>query len=145
MPVQNMPLEDVGLFGPIQSLVGDNSLWGGGKSKSSFGVANVPPLVAPFSVIRPGWSLQGCINEGDPYVNTMNGDHYENSALVPKDCVDHCDEKGFSMAGLEGGNACFCANQLDYNGSTNIVPWSKCLDTCSGSRTCSPYLFIPIH
>ena len=133
-PVKYLPLEDVGFFGTIPKLLGDNPQWGCGTAKSSTGSSNTPPLVAPYSVVANGWSEHGCIDEGDIYTNTMNGDKLVDQSMSPQLCVSYCNGKGFSMAGLESGDTCFCANQLDHNGSMNVVDFGKCLDRCAGSR-----------
>jgi hypothetical protein len=102
-PVKNLPLEDVGFYGPISRLLGDNAIWGDGIQKNSIGSTPVPPLVAPFSVTPNNWSEWGCIGEGDPSTNTMNGDKVVDQYMTPQQCVKNCDGKGFSMAGLENG------------------------------------------
>ncbi|KAG8786722.1 hypothetical protein FRB91_001387 [Serendipita sp. 411] len=132
-PAKYLPLEDVGFYGPLQKLQGDNPVWGGGTSKATTGSSNTPPLVAPFSVVSSGWTEHGCIDEGDPYVNTMNGDKLVDQSMNPQMCVSYCDGKGFSLAGIENGDTCFCANQLDHNGSMNVVDFGKCLVKCVGS------------
>ncbi|KAG8809047.1 hypothetical protein FRC17_003637 [Serendipita sp. 399] len=132
-PAKYLPLEDVGFYGPLQKLQGDNPVWGGGTAKGTTGSSNTPPIVAPFSVVASGWTEHGCINEGDPFVNTMNGDRFVDQSMNPQMCVSYCDGKGFSLAGIENGDTCFCANQLDYNGSMNVVDFGKCLVKCKGS------------
>jgi len=97
------------------------------------GSSNTPPLVAPFSVLPDGWEEHGCISEGAPYVNTMNGDHIEQDDMSPLVCVNHCNQKGFSLAGLDGDKGCFCANSLENGGTMNRLN-DQCTFTCSGSR-----------
>jgi len=64
----------------------------------------------------------------------MTGDKLVDPSMSPQMCVSYCDGKGYSMAGLESGDTCFCANQLDHNGSMNVVDFAKCLDRCAGSH-----------
>lgn len=104
-PNKYLPLEDVGFYGPISKLLGDNPVWGGGVAKVTSGGSNTPPLVAPWSVVTDGWQEHGCINEGDPYTNTMTGDHWVDQSMNPQNCVTHCDSLGFSMAGLASGRS----------------------------------------
>lgn len=132
-PAKYLPLEDVGFYGPISKLLGDNPVWGNGITKATTGSSNTPPLVAPWSVVSSGWQEFGCIDEGDPYTNTMNGDKVVDQSMSPQMCVSHCNGKGFSLAGLGSGDTCFCANQLDHNGHLTVVDMAKCLDRCSGS------------
>lgn len=133
-PAKYLPLEDVGFYNTIPKLLGDNAVWGGGVPKVSTGSSNTPPLVAPWSVVANGWEEHGCINEGDIYTNTMTGDQWVDESMDPQVCVSHCDSKGFSMAGLENGDTCFCSNQLEHNGSMSLVDFSQCLIKCAGSH-----------
>ncbi|CCA66766.1 related to glyoxal oxidase precursor [Serendipita indica DSM 11827] len=102
-PAKYLPLEDVGFYGPISKLLGDNPVWGNGITKATTGSSNTPPLVAPWSVVSSGWQEFGCIDEGDPYTNTMNGDKVVDQSMSPQMCVSHCNGKGFSLAGLGSG------------------------------------------
>ncbi|PVG04652.1 hypothetical protein CPB86DRAFT_831140 [Serendipita vermifera] len=107
-PVKNLPLEDVGFYGPIARLLGDNAVWGDGVPKNSIGSTPTSPLVAPYSVVPNNWNEVGCINEGDPYTNTMGGDKVVDQFMTPQQCVRNCNDKGFSIAGLENGKLYIC-------------------------------------
>ncbi|KIM21268.1 hypothetical protein M408DRAFT_333579 [Serendipita vermifera MAFF 305830] len=133
-PVKYLPLEDVGFYGTIPQLLGNNQQWGCGATKATTGSSNTPPLVAPYSVLANGWSEHGCIDEGDPYTNAMNGDKLVDNSMSPRTCVAYCDGKGFSMAAVASGDTCFCANTLEHNASMNLVDFGKCLMPCAGSH-----------
>jgi hypothetical protein len=59
-----MPVEDVGIYGGLDKLPGDNPVWGGGAPKVLTGVSNTPPWGSPFSTLPKGWVGHGCIDEG---------------------------------------------------------------------------------
>ena len=59
-----MPVEDVGIYGGLEKLPGDNSLWGGDVAKVPTEVSNIPPWGSPYSTLPSGWVEHGCINEG---------------------------------------------------------------------------------
>ncbi|CAG8564533.1 12075_t:CDS:2 [Acaulospora colombiana] len=125
-PVKNLPLEDVGFYGSITRLLGDNAVWGDGISKNSIGSTPTPPLVAPYSVVPNNWNQVGCINEGDPYTNTMNGDKVVDQFMTPQQCVKNCNDKGFSIAGLE--------NDYEWcGGGRNLRIWTKRGDAAADS------------
>ena len=65
-PASKMPVEDVGIYGGLEKLPGDNPLWGGDVPKVLTGVSNTPPWGSPYSTLPSGWVEHGCINEGVP-------------------------------------------------------------------------------
>ena len=65
-PENNAPVEDVGLYGPLKKLPGDNPIWGGTVTKVLTGVSDDPPFGPTNSTLPPDWVEYGCINEGAP-------------------------------------------------------------------------------
>ena len=64
-PDTKMPVEDVGIYGGLDKLPGDNPVWGGDVAKVLTGVSNNPPWGSAFSTFPSGWVQHGCI-EGAP-------------------------------------------------------------------------------
>jgi len=65
-PENHVPVEDVGLFGPLKKLPGDNPIWGGSVAKVTTGVSDNPPFGSPYSTLPSNWVEHGCIDEGAP-------------------------------------------------------------------------------
>jgi hypothetical protein len=65
-PASKMPVEDVGIYGGLEKLPGDNPIWGGNVPKVLTGVSNNPPWGSPYSTLPSNWVKHGCINEGAP-------------------------------------------------------------------------------
>ena len=65
-PESQMPIEDVGLYGGLEKLPGDNPIWGGNVKKVPTGVSNNPPFGSPYSTLPANWEEYGCIDEGAP-------------------------------------------------------------------------------
>ena len=113
-PDSKMPVEDVGIYGGLNKLPGDNPIWGGNVKKVPTGVSNNPPWGSPYSTLPSNWVKHGCINEGAPssqilicqcsfhgsvgniYVNAMTGDKRVDPYMYPGLCVQYCNSKGAS-------------------------------------------------
>jgi hypothetical protein len=102
-PKRKIPLEDVGLFGTLASLPGDNNEWGGNKEKTLKGNEDLnKPFASPFGEVKAGWKEFGCIAEGRPGSTTLNKHRFEDKSMGPQFCVAECDKRGFKLAGLDG-------------------------------------------
>ena len=64
--VTELPVEDVGIYGGLDKLPGDNPIWGGNVPKKLTGVSNNPPWGSGVSTLPDGWVYHGCIDEGEP-------------------------------------------------------------------------------
>ncbi|KAJ8495990.1 hypothetical protein ONZ45_g12635 [Pleurotus djamor] len=84
--------------------------------------ASSPPVVA-------GWQYEGCYADsvGDRSLPTQMS--LSGGATIEK-CVAACDNGGFSFAGLEYADECFCGSSLESAGK----PASECSMTCKGNR-----------
>ena len=63
-PESKMPIEDVGIYGGLKMLPGDNALWGGNVTKVRTGVSNNPPYGSPYTTLPSNWAYHGCMNGG---------------------------------------------------------------------------------
>jgi len=64
-----------------------------------------PPLAA---VEISGYTLKGCYSDSANRV--LAAYSFINSKMTIKMCLDTCKSRGFSIAGVESGNQCYCAN-----------------------------------
>jgi len=65
-PTSQLPVEDVGIYGGLDKIPGDNPPWGGSVPKKPTGVSNKPPFGSAVSPLPNGWEYHGCIDEGEP-------------------------------------------------------------------------------
>ena len=65
-PESKIPVEDVGIYGGLKQLPGDNALWGGDVKKVLTGVSNNPPYGSPYSTLPSNWVYHACMNGGGP-------------------------------------------------------------------------------
>ena len=65
-PEHKAPVEDVGFYGGLKKLPGDNPIWGGNVTKVLTGVSNNPPFGSPYTTLPSNWEEFGCINGGAP-------------------------------------------------------------------------------
>jgi len=63
-PESDLPVEDVGFYGGLKQLPGDNALWGGNVTKVLTGVSNNPPFGSPYSTLPSNWAYYACMNGG---------------------------------------------------------------------------------
>jgi len=63
-PESKIPVEDVGIYGGLKQLPGDNAIWGGNVTKVLTGVSNNPPYGSPYSTLPSNWAFYGCMNGG---------------------------------------------------------------------------------
>ncbi|MCJ1306581.1 hypothetical protein MMC25_000224 [Agyrium rufum] len=122
----------LGFTGCNMPCAGNSSEMCGGSSRLS--VYNYTLYTPPQLVSKAGnFSLQGCFSEpaggralgAYTFTNTTN--------MTTEICVEGCQVKGYSFAGLEYGQECWCANAL--NSASAQVANSQCNKLCSGTST----------
>jgi hypothetical protein len=97
------------------------------STSSSSTAAGTPAPVT--SGLASGWSYSGC------YVDQTNGRILSNqqpdsSTLTPQSCISACSAAGYSVAGVEYADQCFCGNAI-VNGGTKSSS-GGCTMACSG-------------
>lgn len=77
---------------------------------------------------------QGCFAEGSG-VKALGAYSFTDAKLTPDMCKSYCNQLGYSLAGTEAGNRCFCDNT--FRGGQQL-PDSQCGTACVGnaSLTC---------
>ena len=66
-PENLLPVEDVGFYGGLKKLPGDNPIWGGDVPKVLTGVSDNHPFGSAYSTLPSNWVEHGCINGGAPF------------------------------------------------------------------------------
>ncbi|KAF5353434.1 hypothetical protein D9756_008033 [Leucocoprinus leucothites] len=125
-----------------------------GSSASSPGSAppaNTPyptstahPITSVTATAAPGstpteagelWSYYGCVEEGTTGSHrALTGPSYFRHDMTPGLCQSLC--SGYTFAGVEYGQECYCGNSLTNNGASGdtTLP-SKCSVPCAGSSS----------
>ncbi|KAJ7293964.1 hypothetical protein C8J57DRAFT_1270464 [Mycena rebaudengoi] len=81
----------------------------------------------------PGWVLSNaCVVDSSSRI--LQGYGAATSSNTPATCQSTCASKGFSMAGVENGNECYCANSFS-GGNPTVVSTSDCSVACSGNSS----------
>ncbi|KAJ7087734.1 WSC domain-containing protein [Mycena epipterygia] len=77
-----------------------------------------------------GWTLsRPCAV--DTSARILQGHSYSSSVLTPALCQNACTAKGFSVAGVENGNECYCGNAYVGGAPTNATS-ADCSVRCAG-------------
>lgn len=85
-----------------------------------------PPLVLPAN-----WTSQGCWVDG-AFGRILTGHQFDdNEDLTIESCIASCSAQGFSVAGVEYAEECWCDNQIK-NGGVQASP-SDCSMACPGN------------
>ncbi|KAF9450512.1 glycoside hydrolase family 71 protein [Macrolepiota fuliginosa MF-IS2] len=84
------------------------------------------------------WNYYGCTEEGTTGSRrALTGTSYSRPDMTPETCQGLC--AGYSFAGVEYGQECYCGNSLTNNGASGIpVSTDRCSQPCAGdsSKTC---------
>ncbi|WVR09514.1 hypothetical protein IAU60_006582 [Kwoniella sp. DSM 27419] len=79
-----------------------------------------------------GWDYVGCVTEGSK--RALPAKSYTDSAMTAELCTSYCKTQGYSLAGLQGWNQCYCDNALRNGLGTSAAAWT-CDQTCGGDNT----------
>jgi hypothetical protein len=86
--------------------------------------------VAPQNTSVGLAGYQGCY--ADSGVNALSAYKFSDSKMTPDMCKSYCNQLGYSLAGTESGNWCFCDNT--FRGG-QMLPDSQCSTACAGNST----------
>ena len=78
-----------------------------------------------------GWMYKGCYTDN---VKALRWQQPNNPNLTVQSCISLCYQLGYSIAGLEFQNQCFCGNAI-YNGNHLASSESDCNLPCTGNAT----------
>jgi len=85
------------------------------------------PTASPVAGIPAGWSGTGCFS--DNAQRALSSLSFDSDFMTVDWCVQTCNDRGFSMAGVENGRECYCGNSF-MNGAGSPLAASHCTMTC---------------
>ncbi|WQF76496.1 Putative carbohydrate-binding WSC [Colletotrichum destructivum] len=77
------------------------------------------------------WSYLGCHTDS-PSARVLSGASVHGSDMSQEKCIEFCDGKGYSVAGVEWGRECYCGYLLAS--SATKAPEEECSKPCEGNR-----------
>jgi hypothetical protein len=93
---------------------------------TSSAAASGPSTVASSG----GLTSQGCIQEVSG--RALRGTSMTSASMTIDMCVAYCTSNGYSMAGVEYAQECYCDNSLQGGASTSLVS-GQCNMPCAGN------------
>ncbi|RMY71810.1 hypothetical protein D0863_04914 [Hortaea werneckii] len=138
--------------GNLTSLPGCNPPTSSSDEDVAPSSCSTPAISSPtqyFSNMIPsvGWEYQGCASD-DIASRTLTGGFTWSDDMTVQHCIDYCKGEGFSLAGLEYANQCYCGNDYanqDAAPNPDILGncWQPCAgndqEVCGGSAALSVY------
>lgn len=80
-----------------------------------------------------GWSVLGCYSDNILF-RALTGSKTISANNTVRNCLSTCGQKGFTYAGVEFGNECYCGNQTNPS-PPQQVSTTLCGSTCSGNSS----------
>lgn len=77
------------------------------------------------------WAYAGCGTDSI-YARKFTGASTSSKTMTVETCVDFCSDKGFSVAGAEYGNECYCANSIPADAAPIPGYMGNCMMKCAG-------------
>ncbi|OWZ54809.1 glucan endo-1,3-alpha-glucosidase agn1 [Cryptococcus neoformans c45] len=101
---------------------------------TAHGLSKPPSLPTKRDTSLPdGWSTFGCVAESYDE-RLLQGFAFSSSSLTPLLCVTQCTKLGYTMAGTEYGDECYCGDNFNGNGG-GMAPSSICNMPCEGDTS----------
>ncbi|KAI0692895.1 hypothetical protein BC835DRAFT_1276877 [Cytidiella melzeri] len=131
-PDSTTPNEDVGLNDEISALPGCNALRAPGVAPSTVCAEAIPGFIPYETPLPSGWGKVGCIAEGTSG-RALSAASTTMSNMTTAGCVAFCTSKGFSIAGVEFGDECYCGNSFSNGATGTSVAVDQCNTACAGN------------
>lgn len=77
------------------------------------------------------WTSAGCVQDGA--ARALTGYSFTSKSMTTALCQSTCAQKGFSMAGIEYGQECYCGNSLVNGLGQQLDAGRACYMTCNGA------------
>ena len=132
--------EDVGLNDQISALPGCNPVRAAPSSAASCPGLVTPGFVETTAPLTPGWTDLGCIAEGTNG-RALTGASTTSPNMTLNYCAGFCGGQGFTYAGIEFGDECYCGNTFENGATDTPTNWYECSNPCAGSR--KSFLMLP--
>ncbi|OAL39094.1 hypothetical protein AYO20_01412 [Fonsecaea nubica] len=130
------PAVDEQVSGLLPALPGCNPVQPGPKATPQSG-CGAPTTITPSNttfftdLTSKGWSYMGCGT--DNYFNrVLTGASQSNGQMTNENCVAFCESKGFSIAGSEYADECYCGNSIPDSGKPVPGVVGACTMSCAG-------------
>ena len=91
---------------------------------------NNPSLYRNAAVLPTGWASTGC--RTDSSTRALSAYTFSSSSMTQELCMTTCLSKGFTLAGTEYSNECFCGNS--FSSTSTIVTDGSCDMNCAGNK-----------
>ncbi|KAF8318126.1 WSC-domain-containing protein [Clavulina sp. PMI_390] len=97
----------------------------------------------------PTWTSLGCFTDAN--TRALSGPNVIYSTTnTPQVCIAYCTSQGYSLAGVESGQECWCGNSVRYSGGAGQMsdtPATSCGTVCTGdkSQTCGGSWYLSIY
>ncbi|KAM5543649.1 hypothetical protein V8D89_002900 [Ganoderma adspersum] len=126
--------EQTGFDAPLTILPGCNPLWNGTVPKPACPDPNapIPSLVPAQTPVPSGWTEFGCIAEGTNG-RALTGASTTATNMTRGVCAAFCASQGFTLAGVEFSDECYCDNEMRNGASMSVVTWNECSNHCAGN------------
>ncbi|KAF9634771.1 Carbohydrate-binding WSC [Lasiodiplodia theobromae] len=95
-----------------------------------------------------GWDYLGCGNDQPEQGRTFPDERWvDDSGMTHGRCIDHCNGLGYTYAGIEYANECYCGDSLASDRMPWEGVWGNCILPCPGDETmeCGGYNAITIY
>ncbi|KAL1953046.1 hypothetical protein VTO42DRAFT_3739 [Malbranchea cinnamomea] len=80
-----------------------------------------------------GWAWIGCAVDNAGGQRILTGSSFRGADVTVERCIQQCKADGFSIAGVEYSEECYCGNSLEPSKMPSVTPMGNCLYPCSGN------------
>ncbi|EKM57698.1 uncharacterized protein PHACADRAFT_251488 [Phanerochaete carnosa HHB-10118-sp] len=124
--------EDVGLGDQISALPGCNPVRTDFSTEASCPNSVTPGFFNPVATLTPGWTDVGCIAEGTNG-RALTGASTTSPNMTVNFCAGFCGSKGYTYAGVEFGDECYCGSSFSNGANGSVTNWYDCSTPCAGN------------
>ena len=103
---------------------------GSGNGNGGGATSPTPSNAVNATAILP-WKYQGCYTDNSPNGRTLKNQQPDNKTLTVESCIAMCTSLGYTIAGMEYSDQCFCDNYI--RNSPSLVSDAKCSMGCAGN------------
>jgi hypothetical protein len=115
---------------------GDNSeICGGNNAMTVSYNATLGAANEADDLDMANYKHQGCYQDNYPNSRVLSGASTSSQSMTVNHCVSFCAKSGFTIAGVENGNECYCGNTLQTDGSTYGIQSGSCTYECAGDNS----------
>ncbi|KAL9096053.1 MAG: hypothetical protein Q9165_001575 [Trypethelium subeluteriae] len=133
------PMIDEPTSGELKALPGNNPIQGGPATAPNVPIKQMnipatPPPVDYKDMTSQGWSYQGCASDTGSG-RSLSGASTSDKNMTIESCLAYCSGKGYSLAGIEYGDECYCDNSIPQDQAPVKGQWGGCYMPCAGDAT----------